>query len=227
MQISNTNTSTLLPFEQTTDTSSQHATEWEKEKERELLQAQTHTKSNPSKKKKSMEVAPLRQGRQMETYGPGRKLYGLSYPPMPDLVINEKGVHKLLNQLNPSKAARPDEIPARLLKNLSEALSPAITALLRQLVQLGVLVDVWKQVWISPIFKKGDCNYPANYRPVSLTCFLCKCLEHILSTRIRRHLGLHGVLTPANHGFCSKHSYKTQLLLTKMKFSSNMTRGNR
>ena len=49
---------------------------------------------------------------------------------------------------------------------------------------------------------------------MSLTCILCQCLEHIFSTHIRRHLDRHGILTPANHGFRSKHSCETQLILT-------------
>ena len=35
-----------------------------------------------------------------------KKLYGPSYSPIPDLVIDEKEVHKLLDPLNPSKAVR-------------------------------------------------------------------------------------------------------------------------
>ena len=189
-----------------------------------------------SQQQNSMGVAPLRQGRQLFSHSVSKakllseqfrsifnidtpsvadkKLYGPSYPPILDLVINEKGVHKFLDQLNPSKAAGPGEIPARLLKNLSEELSSAITALFCQSVQLGVLPDAWKQAWISSIFKRGDRNDPANYRPVTLTCILCKYLEHIFSTHIRRHLDRHGILTPSNHVFCSKHSCKTQLLLT-------------
>ena len=55
---------------------------------------------------------------------------------------------------------------------------------------------------------------PENYRPVSLTCVSCKLFEHILCRHIRNHLDRHGILTPLNHGFRTKHSCETQLLLT-------------
>ena len=34
-----------------------------------------------------------------------------------------------------------------------------------------------------PAFKKGDKSLAANYRPISLTCILCKVLEHIHLTK--------------------------------------------
>ena len=64
------------------------------------------------------------------------------------------------------------------------------------------------------MFKKGARSDPANYRPVSLTCILCKLLEHVLCTHVRGHLDKHGILSPENHGFRSRHSCETQLLLT-------------
>ena len=124
------------------------------------------------------------------------------------------GVLKLLQGLNPSKASGPDEIPARLLKNLVTELTPAITEIFRQLVVTGALPESWKQAWISPVYKKGNRNDPAIYRPVSLTCILCKTLEHIFCMHIRGHLDKHGILTPANHGFRAQHSCETQLLMS-------------
>ena len=39
-------------------------------------------------------------------------------------------------------------------------------------------------------------------------------MEHIVSSHIRAHLDKHGALTPLNHGFRSRHSCESQLLLT-------------
>ena len=49
---------------------------------------------------------------------------------------------------------------------------------------------------------------------VSLTCIVCKLLEHVLCTHIRGHLDKHGILSPEQHGFRSRHSTESQLLLT-------------
>ena len=141
-------------------------------------------------------------------------LEGPSYPPQYPLHVTEAGVHKLLKNLNPGKASGPDEIPTRLLKELADDITPLVTSITRQTLNQGRLPDVWRDAWVTPVFKKGGRSDPANYRPVSLTCIVCKLAEHILCTHIRGHLDDKGVLTPANHGFRKDHSCETQLLLT-------------
>ena len=47
---------------------------------------------------------------------------------------------------------------------------------------------------VMPVFKKGDKSLAANYRPISLTCILCKVLEHILASKIVKHLDGQGIL---------------------------------
>ena len=87
-------------------------------------------------------------------------------------------------------------------------------SLFKQSIATRDVPEEWTSVWIILVFKKGSRSDPANYRPVSLTCILCKLMEHVLCTHIRGHLDRHGILTPENHGFRSKHSCETQLLLT-------------
>ena len=59
--------------------------------------------------------------------------------------------------------------------------------------------------------KKDKCD-PANYRPIALTCILCKVLEHIVASSIARHLNENDILYGLQHGFREKRSCKTQLL---------------
>ena len=139
---------------------------------------------------------------------------GPNYPPIPDLNITTDGVQKLLMELNPGKASGPDEMPARLLKNLASEIAPVLTAIFKQSISTGALPSDWTKALISPVFKKGNRSDPANYRPVSLTCISCKLMEHVLCTHIRSHLDRHGIITPVQHGFRSKHSTETQLLIT-------------
>ena len=139
------------------------------------------------------------------------KLFGPNYPTIDPLIINQNGVEKLLSGLNPSKAAGPDQIPCRILKELSVELAPIFAALFRQSLDTGALPSLWSQAFVSAIYKKGPRCMPENYCPISLTCVSCKLFEHILCRHIRNHLDQHGILTPLNHGFRTKHSCETQL----------------
>ena len=52
----------------------------------------------------------------------------------------------------------------------------------------------------------------ANYRPVSLTCLICKTMEHVIYCQIMNHLDSHHIQVEFQHGFRSNHSHETQLL---------------
>ena len=141
-------------------------------------------------------------------------LEGPSIPPVANLKICEKGVAKLLREVDPSKAGGPDELPCRILRELAEDIAPILTDIYTQSLSSGELPSTWKSAYISPIFKKGAVCEAENYRPVSLTCIPCKILEHIICSHLRSHLDKYGALSPYNHGFRKYHSCDTQLILT-------------
>ena len=43
---------------------------------------------------------------------------------MEEITLTEEGVRKLLLKLNPHKASAPDLIPARILKDMADEISP-------------------------------------------------------------------------------------------------------
>ena len=143
----------------------------------------------------------------------GTVLEGPSLPPLAGLNISEKGVAKLLKEIDPSKAGGPDEVPCRILKELADDIASILTDIYRQSLSTGVLPNIWKTAYVSPIFKKGAVCEAENYRPVSLTCIPCKILEHIICSHLRRHLDIHGAPSPLNHGFRKHHSCDTQLII--------------
>ena len=133
---------------------------------------------------------------------------------IPALYIREKGLEKLLKEVNPSKASGPDGIPNRILKECACQIAPSLTAIFQKSIDTGTLPEDWLNANISCVFKKGDKHAAENYRPVSLTSVPCKLLEHIICRHILKHLQKHKVLTSLNHGFRSGYSCETQLLIT-------------
>jgi hypothetical protein len=120
---------------------------------------------------------------------------------MPDLVITENGVTKLLKNLKPHKAAGPDNIRPLILKELYQEISPILTFIFQISLSTGETPDEWKQANVVPIFKKGPRNLAGNYRPVSLTCICCKMMEHIVVANLMKHLEKNKILSPQQHGF--------------------------
>ena len=133
-------------------------------------------------------------------------------PQMPPINITEEGVRRRLKGLNAHKAAGPDNIKPIVLKELADIIAPVVTRLYRASLKQAKTPDAWKEAHVTPVFKKGEKYKAVNYRPVSLTCILCKQMEHILSSHIMEHLNTNHLLYDKQHGFCSKLSCETQLL---------------
>ena len=89
----------------------------------------------------------------------------------------------------------------------------------------GKLPHIWKEANVSPIFKTGDKSDPANYRPIPLTCVLCKVLEHIVASNLTEHLDNSNILFELQHGFKEKRSCETQSVMLVDKTAKNMQMG--
>ena len=74
------------------------------------------------------------------------------------------------------------------------------------LYNLGVLPDEWSKGLIVPIYKKGDTQRPANYRPITLLSSLCKLYTSILCRRITEWATANYVFTEAQFGFRPTYS---------------------
>ena len=146
------------------------------------------------------------------------------HPGMKDINITEKGVTSLLKKLNIKKAIGPDLISTRILKDYAEIIAPALTKTFQQTLDKGEIPQDWKMANVIAIYKKSDKQDPANYRPVSLTSVICKCLEHIIFSEVMTHLDKHNILVDNQHGFRSKRSTETQLITTVNDFTESLNR---
>ena len=147
------------------------------------------------------------------------------FPVMSDIEISVNGVAKLLSNLNSAKAAGPDAIRPIVLKELSHVIAPIVTAIFRKSLETGKIPTDWKKAQVCPLFKKGNKQDPANYRPISLTCILCKTMEHIIASGLTKHLNQNNILYDLQHGFRDRRSCETQLLQLIEDLARNMTEG--
>lgn len=129
-----------------------------------------------------------------------------------DIRITPKAVENKLKELNPSKAQGPDKIPPKVLKELSKELSIPLCHIFNKSLECGKIPEEWKTAEITAIHKKGSKNEPGNYRPVSLTCVLCKVLESIIRDAIVEHFTQYKLYANCQHGFRNKRSCISQLL---------------
>ena len=91
--------------------------------------------------------------------------------------IHPQEVEDVLKTLKTGKAAGPDSIDNRLLKELARPLSVPLTDLFNSSLAKGKVPNLWKQANVTPVFKKNDPSDLSNYRPISLLNTLAKVLE--------------------------------------------------
>ena len=138
----------------------------------------------------------------------------LKTAPLKNFTICQGQVEKLLKELSPTKAAGIDNINPKVLKESATVISGPITHIFNLSVQSSCLPSKWLDAIVTPIYKKGPRSDPANYRPVSLTCILCKVLERIIVQAILQHLKDNQLLCKEQHGFVPGKSVTTNLLET-------------
>ena len=129
-----------------------------------------------------------------------------------DIDITYNSVLKKLKKLKINKSPGPDAIHPRVLNNTAESLALPLSIIFQTSLDTKTLPDEWKHANISAIFKKGKKTLPNNYRPVSLTCVVCKIMESIIRDAIIDHMTRNNLFSKYQFGFISGRSTVLQLL---------------
>ena len=129
-----------------------------------------------------------------------------------DIIVSKEMVEAEIISLNPNKSCGPDEIEARILKELVNHIAGPLAFILNKSLEVGSVPDDWTAAIVSPIFKKGNKNKAENYRPISLTSIACKILESMVKKKIVSFFTDNNLFSNSQHGFIGGRSTTTQLL---------------
>ena len=129
-----------------------------------------------------------------------------------NIVITEDTILKKLKKLKTNKSPGPDKIHPRVLHELASGLATPLKIIFSTSIRLQELPQEWKHANVSAIHKKGSKTKAQNYRPVSLTCVLCKVLESIIRDEIIKHMKGNNLFSPKQFGFIAGRSTVLQLL---------------
>ena len=141
-----------------------------------------------------------------------REINDIKEGDLEDIDFDEDDIAKAIDKLNKNSAAGPDGIPSIFLINTKNYIKTPLKIILRKSIDEGVIPDLFKLAYITPIHKGGSKLNPANYRPVSLTSHVMKVFERVLKVQIVKHLETNDLLKNNQHGFVSGRSTQTQLL---------------
>ena len=132
------------------------------------------------------------------------------------LITSDYDVRNELLALNVSKCAGTDGVHPKIVRILAgnDNFVSAVTAIYRSISDVRQFPEAWKRAIIIALHKMGAFIDAGNYRPISLTCILCKVYEKLLFKHLYSHVK--GFISWNQHGFmegslvsltCSNHYY--------------------
>ncbi|GBN29183.1 putative RNA-directed DNA polymerase from transposon X-element, partial [Araneus ventricosus] len=100
-----------------------------------------------------------------------------------------------------------------MIKHLTTESQDALLNFYNRIWQEQYFPTQWQQAIIIPLLKPGkDPKNPSNYRPIALTCCLCKLLERMINRRLMYYLEANKSLHPSQSGFRKGRSTIDNLL---------------
>lgn len=114
-------------------------------------------------------------------------------PPAPNnnnytLTVQEHEVRRVLRAVNPRKAAGPDGVTGRVLKECADQLSEVFTKIFNLSLSKSIIPPCLKSATIIPLPKKPVISGLNDYRPVALTPVIMKCFERLVQQHIKASL---------------------------------------
>jgi len=141
-------------------------------------------------------------GMQPQSTGPG----------LSSIVFTPNLISRTIHKLSHRSAGGPDGIPPTFYKNVCPSICQPLAFLFQIIFDEGHVPLIWRKAFITSIHKKGDSTLPSNYRPISLTCCMCKLMESIIKDQLTSYLLLKGLISKHQHAFIKRHSTVTNLL---------------
>ena len=104
--------------------------------------------------------------------------------------ITRQQIEDIISTLEVNKAAGPDLISHKLLKNIKQSISKPLQILFNMSLLDQTFPQKWKHSLVNPLFKKGDKSLACNYRPISLLSCVGKLMERCIYKHLYNHRNL-------------------------------------
>ena len=125
---------------------------------------------------------------------------------MPDIIIDDNEVLKVIKELNENKSSAIDYISTKAFKHSVLAVPNKFIKILKLSLKSSKIPNSWKKAKVTPLPKSGDMSNVSNYRPISQLPVPGNVLERIVHTKITSHLENCNILLKEQGGYHKKCS---------------------
>lgn len=112
-----------------------------------------------------------------------------------------------------NSAPGPDNIPVAFIKHLPNETKSKLLQIYNKIWTEGTFPNIWSTAIVLPIPKANkDNKNPENFRPIALTCVMCKILEKIIAKRLTTYFRENQSISSSQCGFQKGRSTIDQLV---------------
>lgn len=112
-----------------------------------------------------------------------------------------------------NSAPGPDNVPFLFLQKLTHNAKTKLLNIYNLIWTTNQFPKAWQEATVIAIYKPGkDKTNPLSYRPISLTCTMCKVMEKIINRRMCWFLERNNLFTKYQSGFRQGHSTYDNLI---------------
>ena len=119
--------------------------------------------------------------------------------------VNSSDINTVIQSFK-SKPCGLQCVPVRVLKLISDIISPVIAELINRCFVSGEFLRCLKVARITPIYKDGDYTNTKNYCPISMLPTIAKVFEKIVCKQLYNYIETFNILKDCQYGFRSKMS---------------------
>ena len=148
-----------------------------------------------------------------------------STDPLENVLFSPSSVLTKLLRIKKSTTLNPDNFPPIVLRSCAHQLSVPLAIIFNIVFNLSDLPSSWSTSTVIPLFKKGQRNHAANYRPISITSSCCKIMESIIHDQMSVFLLSNNLISEHQHGFLKNRSTISNLLDSTRKWLASLNAG--
>ena len=118
-----------------------------------------------------------------------------------DVIFTPSIIYKALRGAKKTLSAGPDKIPSILWANIAASVVFPVLVIFTSSYVHSCIPDDWMRAVVRPLLKKGDPSIVSNYRPISLTCTICKIMETIIRDNLLQFALSNNIISNNQYGF--------------------------
>lgn len=110
-------------------------------------------------------------------------------------------IKEVLNDIQNKNASGWDELSVRIFLHLPDRALVVLAEGINCSFESGIFPSCLKIATVIPLYKGGDSDSPANFRPISLLPTLAKIVEKLVKRRLQSFFNRHNLLCTEQYGF--------------------------